>query len=80
MEEIAAGKGRRPKPFMLAGKAAAADAVWHSNRNGKANKASFRKTIEQPKTKASPRKKRVEDASVRRAPVMQTSEPASCWC
>ena len=35
MEEIAAGKGRRPKPFMLAGKAAASDAVWHSNRNGK---------------------------------------------
>jgi bifunctional non-homologous end joining protein LigD len=26
MEEIAAGKGRRPKPFMLAGKAAASDA------------------------------------------------------
>jgi bifunctional non-homologous end joining protein LigD len=41
MEEIAAGKGRRPKPFMLAGKAAASDAVWHSNRNGKATKASF---------------------------------------
>ena len=37
MEEIAAGKGRRPKPFMLAGKAAASDAVWHSNRNGKPN-------------------------------------------
>jgi bifunctional non-homologous end joining protein LigD len=49
MEEIAAGKGRRPKPFMLAGKAAASDAVWHSNRNGKTNKASFLKTIQQPK-------------------------------
>ena len=27
------------KPFMLAGKAAASDAVWHLNRNGKASKA-----------------------------------------
>ena len=41
MEEIAAGKGRRPKPFMLAGKAAASDAVWHSNRDGKAGQAIF---------------------------------------
>jgi bifunctional non-homologous end joining protein LigD len=33
MEEIAAGKGRRPKPFML-GKANSfkANAIWHSNR------------------------------------------------
>jgi bifunctional non-homologous end joining protein LigD len=34
MEQIAAGKGRKPKPFMLK-KAAAADAVWHSNRASK---------------------------------------------
>jgi hypothetical protein len=27
------------KPFMLAGKSAASDAVWHLNRNGKASKA-----------------------------------------
>jgi bifunctional non-homologous end joining protein LigD len=31
MEQIAAGKGRKPKPFML-NKAGAADAVWHSNK------------------------------------------------
>ena len=49
MEEIAAGKGRRPKPFMLAGKAVASDAVWHSNRAGKkASKASFLHLIRQP--------------------------------
>ena len=37
MADIAAGKGRRPKPFMLAGKTAAkADAVWHSNRSAAA--------------------------------------------
>jgi bifunctional non-homologous end joining protein LigD len=49
MEEIAAGKGRRPKPFMLAGKAAASDAVWHSNRDGKTSKASFLKVVERPR-------------------------------
>jgi bifunctional non-homologous end joining protein LigD len=31
MAEIAAGKGRKPKPFMLR-KAGASDAVWHSNK------------------------------------------------
>jgi len=35
METIAAGKGRRPKPFMLRGQpAAAADAVWNSRAKG----------------------------------------------
>jgi bifunctional non-homologous end joining protein LigD len=57
MEEIAAGKGRRPKPFMLAGKAAASDAVWHSNRDGKSNKASFLKTIQHPTSRAGPQKR-----------------------
>jgi bifunctional non-homologous end joining protein LigD len=34
MADIAAGKGRAPKPFMLAGdRRARADAVWHSNRS-----------------------------------------------
>jgi bifunctional non-homologous end joining protein LigD len=33
MEQIAAGKGRKPKPFMLAKRAPfAADAVWQSNK------------------------------------------------
>jgi bifunctional non-homologous end joining protein LigD len=44
MEEIAAGKGRRPKPFMLAGQAAAADAVWHSNRKLNAPDAPVKST------------------------------------
>src|SRR3954453_21435552 len=51
MEEIAAGKGRRPKPFMLAGKAATSDAVWHSNRNGKASNASFLSAPPKPTTR-----------------------------
>ena len=34
MEQIAAGQGRGPRPFMLATKSVAkADAVWHSNRS-----------------------------------------------
>ncbi len=56
MEEIAAGKGRRPKPFMLAGKAAASDAVWHSKRDDNA-KASFLKVVESPRPEPA-RKKR----------------------
>ena len=31
LDEIAAGKGKKPKPFMLA-KTGTADAIWHSNR------------------------------------------------
>jgi bifunctional non-homologous end joining protein LigD len=35
MEDIAAGKGRRPKPFMLGNsRSFRPDAVWHSSRNG----------------------------------------------
>ena len=35
MDQIAAGKGRAPKPFMTAKSGrASADAVWHSNRGG----------------------------------------------
>src|SRR6202030_2251900 len=40
MGEIAAGKGEAPEPFMLAGQAAAADAVWHSNRSDRTARAS----------------------------------------
>jgi len=37
MQEIAAGKGRSPKPFMLADKKAfTAHAIWHSHRDGAA--------------------------------------------
>src|SRR3954469_19065621 len=56
MEEIAAGKGKRPKPFMLAGKAAAPDAVWHSNRDGNSKKTSFLKVVERPRLE--PRRKK----------------------
>jgi len=57
LEEIAAGKGRRPKPFIASGKAAASDAVWHSNRNEEASKASFLTANEQASTKSSTKKR-----------------------
>jgi bifunctional non-homologous end joining protein LigD len=56
MDDIAGGKGARPKPFMLARKAAQPDAVWHSNRNGKTSKASLLEPIEQTTTRAVPKK------------------------
>jgi bifunctional non-homologous end joining protein LigD len=37
MEEIAAGRGKGPEPFMLGGKKKSAKAVWHSNREQSAN-------------------------------------------
>ncbi|NOJ38115.1 DNA ligase D [Bradyrhizobium australiense] len=43
MEQIAQGKGRAPKPFMLVGKTKA-DAVWQSNRGDAAEARTVRKT------------------------------------
>ena len=75
MEDIAAGKGTRPKPFILAGKAAASDAVWHSNRNDKANKTSVLEAIEQASKGPAPRK----SANKRRASKMpQFIAPQLC--
>jgi bifunctional non-homologous end joining protein LigD len=46
MAEIAAGKGRKPKPFMLKGlKTFQSDAVWNSNRGSAAELRASGKTI-----------------------------------
>jgi bifunctional non-homologous end joining protein LigD len=54
MADIAAGKGRRPRPFMLAGAEFRPDAVWNSNRadNAAAAKAtaSVANVQERPRT------------------------------
>jgi bifunctional non-homologous end joining protein LigD len=55
MDEIAAGKGSRPKPFILSGKAAASDAVWQSN--GKPSKTSSRTAAERPPTTTTAKKR-----------------------
>jgi bifunctional non-homologous end joining protein LigD len=65
MEEIAVGKGRKPKPFMLK-KGGAADAIWHSNRNTSA-KARAMKTAKKI-AKAKPR------GRVKRAPKAAATE------
>jgi len=49
MDQIAAGKGRAPKPFMTAKSAGMkADAVWHSNREEASQAASELKKIRSP--------------------------------
>ena len=44
MAQIAQGKGKAPKPFMLAKGKTKADAVWHSNRGEAADARASRKT------------------------------------
>ncbi len=61
MEEIVAGKGRKPKPFMLDGAAVTANAVWDSNsglaadeRERSAPKRTARKTSRNAKASGMP--------------------------
>ena len=73
MDEIAAGKGRRPKPFMLGKvKNFKANAIWHSNRKG---------PIRAPGAEgnaAAPRPQRYRDAEFYRAAALQEREPPAC--
>lgn len=76
MEEIAAGKGRRPKPFMLRGQPAAADAVWNSHAGndapGEDPKAS------RPARKHAGRSSGRQKREARRAPPPAFIEPQLC--
>ena len=55
MDEIAAGKGRSPKPFMLGKvKNFKANAIWHSNREGRYAKPAT--LAPAPKSKAAARR------------------------
>ncbi|MGJ4943164.1 DNA ligase D [Bradyrhizobium sp. HKCCYLS1011] len=74
MEQIAVGKGRAPKPFMLAKtNAVSADAVWHSNR-GEANEARSRKpAATKPAARKSPEPKKVSAMPDFVAPELCTS-------
>jgi bifunctional non-homologous end joining protein LigD len=56
MEEIAAGKGRKPKPFMLARKHAfKANAIWRSTRNGGKASPAIAATLARKPTAKEPR-------------------------
>lgn len=59
MAEIAAGKGRAPKPFMLAKKSAnkaKADAAWHSNRSDPAQSESNTRARADHASKVAPKR------------------------
>jgi bifunctional non-homologous end joining protein LigD len=66
MDEIAAGKGRKPKPFMLAKKHGfKANAIWHSKRNGgKAPPALTLSPAPKPTAKSSRRKSKAAVGSM----------------
>ncbi len=63
MAEIASGKGPKPKPFMLKGGKAAADAVWNSNRDETETSRTRKKLNSRSKT-SSPDAKPADDAVV----------------
>jgi bifunctional non-homologous end joining protein LigD len=77
MSEIAAGKGRAPRPFMLSGsKGARADAVWKSKESGPAvEKPSARKPPHHTPAKA-PVRSAVKAPAIRRIP--DFVEPQLC--
>ena len=89
MEQIAAGKGKAPKPFMLAkagrGKA---DAVWNSNRGDAAEARAAKGKAASAKAptpaKAAKGQKGRRDAGFRRAPALHpgrpSARPADGWC
>jgi len=56
MAEIAAGKGRGPKPFMLGGSGAGADAVWDSKVGLAADKRAAKKPVASAKKRNAGRK------------------------
>lgn len=85
MAQIAAGKGRAPKPFMLAkgnGKAKA-DAVWHSNR-GEAAEARARTKAPPPKARLEAQPKQVSAMPDFVAPqlcaAVETPPGGAGWC
>src|SRR5262245_36514172 len=57
MEEIATGKGARPKPFMLGGRAPASDAIWHSKQNGNEGRAALLSATGQASARVTPDKR-----------------------
>jgi bifunctional non-homologous end joining protein LigD len=62
MADIAAGKGRKPRPFMLKASRYRSDAVWNSNRVGGANvRDSARTNSTTSKRRRSPRSSRISD-------------------
>ncbi|MGC2494731.1 non-homologous end-joining DNA ligase [Candidatus Binatus sp.] len=64
MTEIASGKGPKPKPFMLKGGKASADAVWNSNRDEAETPRTRKKTKSRSTTSSSSDAKPAADTVV----------------
>ncbi|WP_407166380.1 DNA ligase D [Bradyrhizobium sp. ORS 111] len=85
MAQIAAGKGRAPKPFMLAkgNGRAKADAIWHSNR-GEAAEARARTKALPPKARLGAKPKQVSAMPAFVAPqlcaAIETPPSGAGWC
>jgi bifunctional non-homologous end joining protein LigD len=85
MAEIAAGKGKAPKPFMLAKGKTKADAVWHSNRGMAAEaRAEGKIAASSPAAKQASRTKKVSAMPDFVAPQLCASvdKPSNAegWC
>jgi bifunctional non-homologous end joining protein LigD len=80
MEEIAAGKGRKPKPFMLKA-AGQADAVWRSNRNTSSRAAAMKtiKKVARAKTARARTKRAPKAASAERRGVVISKADKDLW-
>ena len=79
MDQIAAGKGRGPKPFMLdKKKSSQANAVWHSNRNGGHHTYARSETNDQI-TAPEEQHGRWLNAVFRAATTVQAGRPSAHW-
>lgn len=77
MADIAAGKGRAPKPFMMKSQAGTADAVWHSNRSpGTSRPEPARKTA--AAKSATARKSTSKKKSSKKVRIPEFIEPELC--
>ena len=77
MADIAAGKGRAPKPFMMKSQAGSADAVWHSNRSSATSRpAPARKTA--AAKSATARKAAAKKKSSKKVRIPEFIEPELC--
>ena len=77
LAKIAAGKGRAPKPFMLAAeKAPKADAIWISNKGLAADQRHDAQPAETPRAAAASPKQKLAKAAARRTTAAR-SEPAA---
>ncbi len=73
MAQIAAGKGKPPRPFMTAD-GGAADAVWHSRENAGSTAAAAPEVEDRPTAKPRPAK----SAKAKRAPLPDFVPPQLC--